>query len=81
MALQISEFAGVGSAGGELIQVPDGAPLRVTNVAGGFTVGAGALLIRIKGLGTIAWPGVATVEAFDGIEYRRVRPGDTMVIA
>ena len=80
MSLQISEFVGVGSAGGDIIQVPDGAPIRVTNAAGAFTVGADTILIRIKGSGTITWPGVATPEAFDGAEFRRVRTGDTMVI-
>lgn len=81
MALQISEFAGVATAGGETVPLPDGAPLRVTDAAGAFVVGAGTVVIRIKGAGSITWPSVATAETFDGIEYRRARAGDTFVVA
>ncbi|MBN8843239.1 MAG: hypothetical protein J0H88_08320 [Sphingomonadales bacterium] len=82
MALKISEFRGMAEiAFNSQPQLPDGPPLRVTNAAGAFTVGADCRLIRIKGTGTITWPGVGTPEDFDGIEFRRVKAGDQFTVA
>jgi hypothetical protein len=81
MALLISEFASAClNSKGDVLPVADGPPLRVTSANGAFTVGANARLIRIKGTGTITWPGVATAEPFDSTEWRGVRPGDTFTV-
>lgn len=82
MALAISEFRGVRSVQGSTVQIPDGPPSRVSPaVTGSYTVEAGAVMIRIKGAGTITWAGVTGAESFDGTEFRGVRPGDVFTVA
>lgn len=85
MPLQITAFKGYALTddNGRTIQCADGAPVAVSasDFTGSYTVPAGAKLIRIKGDGTIAWDGVATAEAFSGVEYRGVRAGQTFTVA
>lgn len=86
MALQIVAFKGFAlpdASGGDTLQVPDGAPVAITanNFTGTYTVPAGCRLIKIKGTGTITWPGDTDPEDFEGIEFRGVRAGQTFVVA
>ena len=87
MALQIVAYRGFAlqdsNAAGEILQVPDGAPISVTlnTFTGTYTVPAGCRLVKISGTGTITWPSVTNAEDFSGVEYRGVRPGQTFTVA
>lgn len=80
MPLQICEFEASGAVRGEAIDVPRGAPKKVSNVTGAYTVDRGTL-VRFKGVGTVTWPGIAIPEEFDGIEFRQLEVGQTFTVA
>jgi len=86
VALQIVAYRGFAlpdASGATVIQVPDGPPISMTanTFTGEYTVPAGGRLIKIKGTGTITWPGVSGAEDFEAVEFRGVRPGQTFTVA
>lgn len=87
MALQVSAFKGFAltnrGGGGQVLQVPDGAPVDVTanTFTGTYTVPDGCFLVKLSGSGTVTWPTDVTPEDISGVEFRGVRPGDTFVVA
>lgn len=85
MPLQISAFSGMVAAtpDGQRMQVAQGAPKAVSSasLAGSYTVPDDCFLLKIKGTGTITWNGIANAEAFDGIEWRGVWPGQQFTVA
>lgn len=81
MALTISQFTGMSElAFNKQPQLPDGYPIKVDTVTGALTLEATTRLIRIKGTGTIAWPGGVS-EPFDSPEFRAVRGGAQITIS
>lgn len=86
MALQIAAYKGYAlpdRSGVAVLQMPDGPPIAVnaTTFTGVYTVPDGCHMVKIKGTGTITWPTIATAEAFEGVEFRGVRPGQTFTVA
>jgi len=85
VALQVVTFKGfaLSARDGNVIQVPDGAPIDVTanTFTGTYTVPTGGYLVKFSGTGTVTWPTDATPEDIVGPEFRGVRPGDTFVVA
>lgn len=85
MPLQIAAYKGYAlqDRAYGVLQVPDGPPVAVnaTTFTGVYTVPAETYLVKIKGTGTITWPTIATAEAFEGVEFRGVRPGQTFTVA
>lgn len=85
MPLQISAFRGGAAMSpvGGMLQVVQGAPaaVSVASFTGAYTVPIDCSLVKIQGVGTIAWPGLAQAEVFDGVEFRGVRAGDVFTVA
>lgn len=81
MALQVSEFTTVAKNNFGLIGMA-GAPAVVTSLSSGtLNVAATTKVIRISGSGAITWPGVATPERFEGVEYRAVNGGEALTVS